>query len=198
MQVNFSDSVMIPFLSLPEGLWRIFSRPQLQRGCLRSMRKMAPSLGVRLNKTGKSIRLHFSQGSLRRVRSSRATRRLSATCGVDLTRVSLTAGLEDKRPQERCLLSDPQVGVCDSAFCFCLNFHHLAFMDWQIRLRSLLWLFLEQQVNGLHIFSAKSNRCLTLTLWGEKDLVGPSASLNHPLAFLTGNLSPADLSTLTL
>lgn len=106
-----------------------FLKTTAAKGLSQVSEKMAPSLGVRLNKTGKSIRLHFSQGSLRRVRSSRATRRLSATCGVDLTRVSLTAGLEDKRPQERCLLSDPQVGVCDSAFCFCLNFHHLAFMD---------------------------------------------------------------------
>lgn len=72
-QRNFSHSSMIPSLSLPEGLWRIFSRLQLQRGCLRSVRETGPSPGVRLNKTVKSIGLHFSQGSLRRLRSSRTT-----------------------------------------------------------------------------------------------------------------------------
>lgn len=127
---NSSDSFMIPFLSSPKGLRRIFSRPQLQRGCLRSVRKTNPSPGVRLNKMVKSIRLHFSQGPLRKLRSFRAPGPLSAPCGVDLTWDSLTAGAENQRPQERCPICDVQVNVYDSALCFYLNFHYLAFMYW--------------------------------------------------------------------
>lgn len=123
----FYDSISV----LARGLWRIFSSPQLQRGCLRSVRKTEPSLGVRLNKTLKSTRLHFSQGSLRRLRPSRATEPQSATCGGDLTWDSLTAGAENERPQERCPFWDLQENVCVFDLCFCLKCHYLDFMDWQ-------------------------------------------------------------------
>lgn len=123
---------------LARGLWRIFSSPQLQRGCLRSVRKTEPSLGVRLNKTLKSLRLHFSQESLRRLRPSRATGPQSATCGGDLTWDSLTAGAENESPQERRPFCDLQVGGCVSDLCFYLKFHYLDFMDWQMWLWSLL------------------------------------------------------------
>ena len=115
-----------------------FSRPQLQRGCFRSVRKRDPLLGVRLNKTVKSKRLQFSQRSLRRLREFRATEPRSATCGVDLTWDSLTAGAKNKRPWKSCPFGDLQVGVCDSSLCFHLNFHHLAFMNGQIWIWSLL------------------------------------------------------------
>lgn len=128
-QWNFSDSFMIPFLSSPEAYGGFFSRLQLQRGYLRSEKKTEPSLGVRLNKTLKSIGLHFSQGSLRRFRSSRATGPQSATCSGDLAWDSLTAGAENRRSQERCPFCDLQVGVYVSDLCYCSQFHYLDFMD---------------------------------------------------------------------